>query len=824
MSEHTPEQKPEKAKPTAPTPVAQPQTPGPQEPIVFPEVVALLPLKGTVVLPGMVVPLGVGRPKSLAALEAALTGDRMILLVAQRKDDEEQPEPDGLFPVGAVCRILQVGKQPDGTVQVVVEGLVRGTITEFIQVTPFFQVRVETRPDPTDKPLEIEALMRGVSSQFERYARLSRSVPPEAFMLVMSTEEPGRLADLVAQHLQLRLETRQRVLEAPPRDRLEILSGSLTKEINVLELERKIQNRVRKQMEKSQREYFLKEQMKAIQQELGEKDERTAEADEYRKKIEDAKLPEKVKEKALEELGRLEKMPPMVAEAVVVRTYLDWILALPWQTRTDDRLDTKAARGILDEDHYGLDKAKDRVVEYLAVRKLAPESKAPILCFVGPPGTGKTSLGKSIARALGRKFVRISLGGVRDEAEIRGHRRTYVGALPGRIIQGMRTVGSRNPVFMLDEIDKLGMDFRGDPSAALLEALDPEQNNAFSDHYLELPFDLREVMFITTANILDTVPPALRDRLEVIRFSGYIEEEKHHIATQFLLAKQLKENGLKQEQVAFTDDALKLIIREYTREAGVRNLEREIATICRKIAREVAEAEVTSEKVTVQNVHKYLGPPKFRYGSAGLIDEVGAATGLVYTEQGGDIITVEASLLRGDGKLILTGQLGDVMKESAQAALSYVRARARRLGVDDTFASRHDLHIHVPAGAVPKDGPSAGITMAVALASAVTGRPVRKDVALTGEITLRGKVLPIGGLKEKVVAAHRAGMKVVVMPKENEKDLHEIPANVRKKLRFALVEHMDEVLDEALAEGVGLPVLTPPPVVRRPPSQPSIQA
>src|SRR5579864_6167932 len=820
MSEQKPEQKPELKTEKI---HAVPEASKTQEPVTYPNVLPLLPLKGTVVLPGMVVPLGVGRPKSLAALEAALTAERMILLVAQKKDDEEQPEPDGLYTIGTFCRILQVGKQPDGTVQVVVEGLVRGAITEFVQTAPFFNVRAETRPDSTEKPLEIEALMRGVSSQFERYARLSRSVPPEAFMLVMSTEEPGRLADLVAQHLQTRVDTRQRLLEAPPRERLEILSGSLTKEINILELERKIQNRVRKQMEKSQREYFLKEQMKAIQQELGEKDERTAEVDEYRKKIEDAKLPEKVKEKALEELGRLEKMPPMVAEAVVVRTYLDWMLALPWNTRTEDRLDTKAARAILDEDHYGLDKAKDRVVEYLAVRKLAPESKAPILCFVGPPGTGKTSLGKSIARALGRKFVRVSLGGVRDEAEIRGHRRTYVGALPGRIVQGMRTAGSKNPVFMLDEIDKLGMDFRGDPSAALLEALDPEQNTTFSDHYLELAFDLREVMFITTANILDTVPPALRDRLEVIRFSGYIEDEKHHIATQFLIPKQLKENGLKPEHVTFTDESLRLVIRQYTREAGVRNLEREIATICRKIAREVAEGEATSVKVTIQNVHKFLGPTKYHYGSVGKIDEVGAATGLVYTEQGGDIITVEATLMRGDGKLTLTGQLGDVMKESAQAALSYIRARALALGADDTFTSRYDVHIHVPAGAVPKDGPSAGITIATAVASALTGRQVRKDVAMTGEITLRGNVLPIGGLKEKVIAAHRAGIKTVIVPKENEKDMVEIPGHVKKKLHFVLVEHMDEVLQEALGPSLGLPALPHAPTeVRR--QQPSIQA
>ncbi len=800
------------------------QQPQPQqEQPSYPEILPVLPLKGTVVLPSMVVPLGVGRAKSLAALEAALSGDRVILLVAQKKDDQENPGPEDLYRMGTLCRILQVGKQADGTVQVVVEGTVRAVIVDFLQTDPFFQVRIEARIDPKEKSLEIEALMRGVTSQFERYARLSRSIPPEAFMLIMSTEEPGRLGDLVAQHLQLRVEERQRILEAAPRERLEMLSGVLTKEINILELERKIQNRVRKQMEKSQREYFLKEQMKAIQHELGEKDERAAEVEDYRKKIDDAKLPEKVKEKALEELGRLEKMPPMVAEAVVVRTYLDWILALPWSVRTDDRLDIKAARTILDEDHYGLEKAKDRVVEYLAVRKLAPESKAPILCFVGPPGTGKTSLGKSIARALGRKFVRVSLGGVRDEAEIRGHRRTYVGALPGRIVQGMRTAGSKNPVFMLDEIDKLGIDFRGDPSAALLEALDPEQNNSFSDHYLELPFDLREVMFITTANILETVPPALRDRLEVIRFSGYIEEEKHHIATQFLIPKQVKENGLKPDQITFADEALRHVIREYTREAGVRNLEREIATICRKVAREVAEGEAASVKVSRNSLHKFLGPTKFRYGIAEKQDETGAATGLVYTEQGGDIITVEATLVPGEGKLLLTGQLGDVMKESAQAALSYIRARARRLGVDDTFTRRYDVHVHVPAGAVPKDGPSAGITIATALASALTGRVVKADVAMTGEITLRGKILSIGGVKEKVIAAHRAGIKTVIIPKENEKDLHEIPANVRKKLRFVFVEHMDEVLAEAMGQGAGLPVLTPQPTeIRR--SQPSIQA
>ncbi len=788
----------------------------------YPDRLPLLPLKGTVVLPHMMVPLGVGRPRSLQALEAAMQGEKLIVLASQKKEDLEEPTPADIYSVGTICRILQVGKTAEGTVQVIVEGLVRANILSYEQTHPYFAVRIEAMPDPVEKSLEIEALMRSVTSQFERYARLTRGVPPEAFMAIMSTDEPGKLADLVAQHLPMKLEERQKILELPPRDRLDFLSQVLMKEINILELERKIQNRVRKQMEKTQREYFLKEQMKAIQEELGEKDERTAEVEEYRRKIEEANLPDYVKEKALEEVNRLEKMPPMVAEAVVVRTYLDWILALPWNKRTEDRLDIEEAKKILDEDHYGLEKAKERVIEYLAVRKLAPESKGPILCFVGPPGVGKTSMGRSIARALGRKFVRISLGGVRDEAEIRGHRRTYVGALPGRIIQGMKTAGSKNPVFMLDEIDKLGVDWRGDPSAALLEALDPEQNHSFSDHYLELPFDLSEVMFITTANILDTIPPALRDRMEVIRFPGYIEEEKVKIAQQFLIPKQLKANGLTPEHLTFTEEALRRIAREYTREAGVRNLEREISTICRKVATEVAKGKGTHTHITVQNLHKFLGPPKFRYGVAEREDEVGAATGLSWTEMGGDIITVEVTLMRGEGKLILTGQLGDVMKESAQAALSYVRSRARWLGVDEEFYAKTDVHIHVPAGAVPKDGPSAGITMAVALASAVTGRKVKKDVAMTGEITLRGKVLPVGGIKEKVLAAHRAGIHTVILPKENEKDLVEIPANVRRKLRFVLVDHMDQVLAEALLPAVApAPVHTPaPPPAIGVPTQP----
>ncbi len=789
----------------------------------IPEQLPLLPLKGTVVFPHQVQGLGVGRKKSLRALEIALERDRLIVLAAQRDDDIDEPEPKDINRIGTACRILQVGKQPDGILQVIVEGIVRAEITAFPQEEPHFEVQIAQRPDAVEKTMELEALMRGLVSQFERFARLSRSIPPDQLLAAGQAEEPGRLADLVAQHVSLKLEERQELLEADPKTRLERLTAILSREVHVLELERKIQNRVRKQMEKSQREYFLKEQIKAIQQELGETDERQAEVSEYRKKIEEANLPEHVKGKALEELARLEKMPPMVAEAVVVRTYLDWILAVPWSVRTEDRLDIDEARKILDEDHYGLEKAKDRVIEYLAVRKLSPESRGPILCFVGPPGVGKTSVGKSIARALGRKFVRVSLGGVRDEAEIRGHRRTYVGALPGRIVQGMKTAASRNPVFMLDEIDKLGMDFRGDPSAALLEALDPEQNHAFSDHYLELALDLSEVMFITTANILDTIPPALRDRMEVIRFAGYIEEEKVKIAEQFLMPKQLKANGLKPEQITFTSEALRLIAREYTREAGVRNLEREMGTICRKVATEVARGKATGERISRANLHKFLGPPKFRFGSAEKEDEIGVATGLVYTEMGGDVIGVEATLMPGDGKLSLTGQLGDVMKESAQAALSYVRSRGRRFAADGDFYKKTDIHIHVPAGAVPKDGPSAGITMATAVASAVSVRPVRRDVAMTGEITLRGRVLPIGGLKEKVLAAHRAGLRTVILPKENEKDLIEIPGNVRKQMKLVLVSHMDEVLNEALLPRREQEVPPPAPVAApQPPFVPSL--
>src|SRR5438034_6532537 len=603
-------------------------------------VLPLLPLKGTVIMPHQVAPLGVGRPKSLRALETALAGDRMILLAAQKQDDQENPTPADIYPVGTICKILQVGKQPDGVLQVIVEGVVRADLLGVEQIEPYFEMRVAPRPDSVEKNLETEALMRGVVSQFERFARFSRSVAPEQYAAAMQADEPGKLADLVSQHLPLKLEERQQLLELAPKDRLELLSQVLTREVNILELERKIQNRVRKQMEKSQREYFLKEQMKAIQQELGESDERQSEVAEYKKKIEAANLPEHVKEKALEELSRLEKMPPMVAEAVVVRTYLDWLLAVPWTVRTEDRLDITEARRILDEDHYGLDKAKDRVVEYLAVRKLAPTSKGPILCFAGPPGTGKTSLGRSIARALGRKFARVSLGGGSAEAEIRGHRRTYIGALPGNVIQSIRRAGSRNPLMILDEIDKLGMDFRGDPSSALLEVLDPEQNVAFVDHYLDVPFDLSQVLFITTANYLDPVPPALRDRMEAIELTGYIDREKLEIAKRHLIPKAIRENGLEPLGIEITDEAVMKVVREYTYEAGLRNLERELANLLRRTAKRAAEGKEAEKQIRPETVRELLGPPRFEDEKAALLDEPGAALGLAWTPVGGEVLTI----------------------------------------------------------------------------------------------------------------------------------------------------------------------------------------
>ncbi len=764
----------------------------------------LVPVRDQVYFPQMVFPLFVGRERSVRALEEAMEGDRLIALAAQKEVITEEPEPEDIYSVGIVAEVLQVLRMPDGTLRLMLQGVDRIRITRYVQTEPFILVAVEPLHSEKQHDLEIEALMGIVVSLFEQLVNAGKNIPPEVLLSVSNQSDPERVINTVTPYLPVRVEEKQQILEmSSVRERLERLVVIMRKEIEILELQKTIRSRVEKEMGDTQREFFLREQLKVIQQELGERDERASEVEEFRQKILAAGMPEEVQERAFKELDRLEKMPFAAPEGVVVRNYLDWLVSLPWSTATEDNLDIAAAAQVLDEDHYGLQKVKERILEFLAVRKLAGSAmKGPILCFVGPPGVGKTSIGRSIARALGRKFVRVSLGGVRDEAEIRGHRRTYVGALPGRIIQGIRQAGSRNPVFMLDEIDKLGMDFRGDPSSALLEALDPEQNYAFSDHYLEVPFNLREVMFITTANLLDPVPPALRDRMEVIVFPGYTEDEKMNIAKGFLVPKQLKEHGLTPEQCQFTDAAIQLILREYTREAGVRNLEREIASVCRKVARAVAEGQSESKKVMPEDIPTYLGARKYHYGTAEEKDEVGAATGLVVTQFGGDIVSIEVSVLPATkGQLLLTGQLGEVMKESAQAALTYIRSRATQLQIDPEFTRNADIHIHVPEGAVPKDGPSAGITIATALASAFTGRPVRRDVAMTGEITLRGRILPIGGVKEKVLAAHRAGIRVVILPEENRRDMDEIPQQVLNDIEFCFVRHMDEVLQIALVDG-----------------------
>jgi len=781
----------------------------------------LLPLRGILVFPYMVIHLDVGREKSVLAIEEAMIQDRIIFLATQREAQTDDPGVDDIYQIGTVAEVKQLLKLPGGTIRVLVEGISRARIRRFLANEPFFQVEVDQYSEVFEKNSEIEALMRSLVYQFEQYVKLSKRIPPETVVSVVNLEEPGRLADIIASHLALRIDDKQNVLEAVNIvQRLEKLCALVAKELEIVELERKINIRVRKQMEKTQKEYYLREQMKAIQRELGEKDERMAESEELREKIAEAKLPKEVEEKALKEVERLEKMPPMAAEAAVVRNYLDWLLALPWNKGTRDRLDIKMAEAILDEDHYGLKTVKERILEYLAIRKLAKKMKGPIICFVGPPGVGKTSLGRSIARALERKFIRMSLGGVRDEAEIRGHRRTYVGAMPGRIIQGIRQAGSKNPVFLLDEIDKMSMDFRGDPSAALLEVLDPEQNNTFSDHYIEAPFDLSNVMFITTANLQHNIPRPLQDRMEIIYLSGYTEEEKVQIAMRHLLPKQIKEHGLSKGMLRMTENTVRKIIREYTRESGVRNLERQIATICRKTARQVVSDKASKVQVTPLNLNQYLGTPRFRYGVAEQDDQVGVATGLAWTEVGGDTLAIEVSIYKGSGRLTLTGKLGDVMKESAQAGYSYIRSRAAELSIDEELYDKQDIHIHIPEGAIPKDGPSAGITMATALASAVTGQKVRHDVAMTGEITLRGRVLPVGGIKEKVLAAHRAGIKTLVLPKDNKKDLDEIPKKVKDKLNFILVEHMDQVLEAALTEKEFVPedVTGTSPVVPQPPA------
>ncbi len=760
----------------------------------------MLPLRGLLVFPYTVIHLDVGRKKSINAIEEAMMASKEIFLATQKEAQTDEPDEGDIYEVGTVAEIRQILKMPGGTMRVLVEGLHRAVIVKYISDHNFVKVQIkEYRDDSKEKDSEMEALMRTLIYQFEQYVRMSKKIPPETVVSVVAIEEPGRLADVIASHLTLRINEKQNILEA--RDvnkRLNYLCEIIAKEMEVLELERKINIRVRKQMEKTQKEYYLREQMKAIQKELGEKDERSAEVEELRERIQKASLPKEALEKVNKEVERLEKMPAAVAEAVVVRNYLDWILSLPWSIETRDRLDLDLAERILDEDHYGLEKPKERILEYLAIRKLAKKMKGPILCLVGPPGVGKTSLGKSVARSLGRKFVRMSLGGVRDEAEIRGHRRTYVGSMPGRILQGMKQAGSRNPVFLLDEIDKMTTDFRGDPSAALLEVLDPEQNYTFSDHYLEIPFDLSKVMFITTANSVYNIPKPLLDRMEVIELPGYTEEDKVQIALGYLVPKQVKDHGLKKGNITFSEGAIRKIIREYTREAGVRNLERQVASICRKVAREVVKDKNTYVSVTAGNVSKYLGVEKFHYGTAEKESQVGVTTGLAWTEVGGDILSIEVALVKGKGNLTLTGKLGDVMKESAQAGLTYVRSKAGELKISEEIMEGNDIHIHIPEGAIPKDGPSAGITMATSLASAMSGLPVRNDVAMTGEITLRGRVLPIGGLKEKVLAAHRAGIDTVILPAENKKDLEEVPANVKKKMKFVFVSHMDEVISQAL--------------------------
>jgi ATP-dependent Lon protease len=768
------------------------------------ERLSVLPLRGVLVFPNMVLHLDVGRERSITALEKAMLNDSQILLVTQKDAKIDEPVLEDLYAVGTLARIKQMIKLPGGTIRVLVEGLTRARVVELFTEELQLEAEAEIIEDETKKTAEVEAQMRSVLYSFEQYIKVSRKVPPETLATVSDIEEPGRFTDVIASHLSMKLNQKQEILEAiDPKERLEKLNEILSREIEIVEIERRINLRVRKQMEKTQKEYYLREQMKAIQKELGEKDERMAEAEEYREKIAEAGLPEEVEEKALKEVERLEKMPPAAAEGIVIRTYLDWLLELPWSVETADRLDLEVAEQILDEDHYGLLKVKERIIEYLAVRQLADKLKGPILCLIGPPGVGKTSLAKSVARALERNFVRISLGGVRDEAEVRGHRRTYIGALPGRIIQGMRQAKSNNPVFLMDEIDKMSTDFRGDPSAALLEVLDPEQNNAFSDHYIEVPFDLSQVMFITTGNTSYNIPQPLLDRMELIHIPGYTEEDKVEIARQYLIPKQLQEHGLKDENLEITEGAVRRIVREYTREAGVRSLERSISAICRKVAREVVKDRKKHIKMTRQNLQKYLGIPRYRYGSAEKEDEIGVATGLAWTESGGDLLSIEITLMKGKGKMTLTGQLGDVMQESAKAAMSYIRSRAESLGLSEDFYEDIDIHVHVPEGAIPKDGPSAGIAMATALASALTKTPIRKDVTMTGEITLRGRVLPVGGVKEKMLAAHRAGIKYMIMPADNLRDLSDIPQNVRRKIEVKLVEHMDEVLEMALVKPAG---------------------
>ena len=760
----------------------------------------VLPLRDVVVYPHMVIPLFVGREKSIRALDAAMASDKQILLIAQKSADVDDPAVKDLHSIGTLANILQLLKLPDGTVKVLVEGNQRARIDSYITTDDAFTARITPLTEPLSADeREQEVLMRSAVNLFDQYVKLNKKVPPEVLTSLSSIDEPGRLADTMAAHMSLKLDEKQRVLEMVDiHARLEHLMGLMESESDILQMEKRIRGRVKRQMEKNQREYYLNEQMKAIQKELGELEDAPNELEELGRRVEAAGMPKDVKAKVTTEINKLKLMSPMSAEATVVRNYVDTLLNVPWQKRTRIRNDIRVAEDVLDKDHYGLEKVKERILEYLAVQQRVRKLKGPILCLVGPPGVGKTSLGQSIARATNRKFVRMSLGGVRDEAEIRGHRRTYIGALPGKIIQNLSKVGSRNALFLLDEIDKMAMDFRGDPASALLEVLDPEQNHTFNDHYLEVDFDLSEVMFVATANTLN-IPAALLDRMEVIRLSGYTEDEKVGIAEQYLIPKQMKNNGLKDNELAIREGALRDIVRHYTREAGVRNLEREISKICRKVVKEVLlKKRDTTVTVSPKGLDKYLGVQRFRYGRADEKDQVGQVTGLAWTEVGGELLRIEAALVSGKGKFTYTGQLGDVMQESIQAAMTVVRSRAEALGIDPEFHQKYDVHVHVPEGATPKDGPSAGVAMCTALVSALTKVPVRSSVAMTGEITLRGEVLPIGGLKEKLLAAHRGGIETVLIPWENERDLTEIPKNIKQNLTIRPVRWIDEVLDIAL--------------------------
>jgi len=774
-----------------------------KEKIFIPNRLPILPLRGTVLFPELILPIMVGRKKSVKLIDEAMEGDRIIGVITQHSSEVEDPDPGELYSIGVAAHLVRMVREMDGTQRVIVQGLERIKILRFVQQDPYVVAEVKVLTEEEAKGVEIDALVMNLKNLFQRAVELAPHLTVELKNMVLNIKDPGILADIIASNLNINPSEKQEVLEIEKaKDRLNKVHLLLAREVQVLELGDKIQSQVKEDIDKTQREYYLREQMKAIKKELGEMDEYSTELKELKQKVENAGMPEEARKAAEKELDRLSKMPPASAEYTVARTYLDWLVELPWSKSTDDNLAIDHARKILDEDHYDLEKVKKRILEYLAVRKLKKDMKGPILCFVGPPGVGKTSLGMSIARAMGRKFTRISLGGVRDEAEIRGHRRTYVGALPGRIILGVKKTGSNNPIFMLDEVDKIGTDFRGDPSSALLEVLDPEQNFSFSDHYIDVPFDLSKVMFITTANILEPIPPALKDRMEVLELPGYSDDEKLMIAKQHLIPKQLNEHGLSSDLLEFKDEPLLAIINSYTREAGVRNLEREIAAICRAVAKEVAEGK--QEKVTVQTdktdmLHRFLGPVKFFPEVAERTSNPGVATGLAWTPTGGDIIFVEATKMNGEKGLALTGQLGEVMKESAQAALSYIRSKAKDLGIEENFYQKNDIHIHVPAGAIPKDGPSAGIAMFIALTSLLTDKPVRNDVAMTGEITLRGLILPVGGIKEKVLAGKRAGIKTIILPQKNEKDLEELSEHIKEGMEFRFVQRMDEVVKIALS-------------------------